>query len=103
MAPRDRGICRLVPGAVQKDQCEEADVQYHQDLDDESKRICKQQIPCGPVIDERDRRPAAFLPPPLRPPRPLPPPPLIIRQRARGRKTVKRRTRRRRSTRRQRH
>ena len=93
MAPRDRGICRLVPGAVQKDQCEEADVQYHQDLDNESKRICKQQIPCGPVIDERDRRPAAF----------LPPPPLIIRQRARGRKTVKRRTRRRRSTRRQRH
>jgi hypothetical protein len=92
MAPRDRGICRLVPGAVQKDQCEEADVQYHKDLDDESKRICKQQIPCGPVIDERDRRPAPFLPPPL-----------IIRQRARGRKTVKRRTRRRRSTRRQRH
>jgi|688.fasta_scaffold03560_12 hypothetical protein len=91
MAPRDRGICRLVPGAVQKDQCEEADVQYHKDLDDESKRICKQEIPCGPVIEERYRRPAAFLPPPM------------IRQRARGRKTVKRRTRRRRSTRRQRH
>ena len=97
MAPRDRGICRLVPGAVQKDQCEEADVQYHRDLDDESKRICKQEIPCGPVIDERYRRPPPIIMPPPQIQRGIPP----IREG--GRKTAKRRTRRRRSTRRQRH
>jgi len=94
MAPPDRGICKLVPGAVKKDQCEEAhDLQYHRDLDDESKRICKQQIPCGEVIEEGNRRPL-----PLRRP-----PPLRIPPRAGGRKTAKRRTRRRRSTRRRRY
>ena len=100
MAPPDRGVCRLVPGAVKKDQCEEADVQYHRDLDDESKRICIQGIPCGPVIAERDRRP-----PPI-----IIPPPRIQRMqdirpewRRGGRKTVKRRSRHRRTTRRRRH
>jgi hypothetical protein len=41
-------VCRLIPGMHKKDQCEEIPG-FWGDLDQDSKDLCKQQTPCGPV------------------------------------------------------
>lgn len=41
-------VCRLIPAAKEKDQCESF-AGFWDDLDQDSKDRCKQQPPCGPV------------------------------------------------------